>query len=770
MRRFLPALACGGFSIVAAHVSAATPPVETANLILEIWVNGVNTNVVADLVNRGGQWWAERSDLADAGINVTKGEFAGRALVPLANLDGVAVDIDKADQRLLVDARPDCLVLQRIDLRSPSPVAAASSTTGVLVNYGVSGTVGDVNHAAKSSGLATEAGATVFSPLGTVTATGFSQVLDGGSQFVRLDTTAEWDEPALLRRWLLGDAISGGLSWSRSVRFGGIQLATDFTLQPGLAIYPLPAFFGQTAVPGSVDVFVNASHVFEGNVSPGPFEINDLPAVTGSGDATVVVRNVLGQEVTQSFSFYTSDALLQKGLSSYDFDIGFLRELYGEQSFDYHQPLATGTWRYGISDWFTAETHGEAAPGLELLGAGGAFTVGAWGVVGADIAASNARSGNGALYSATFQSQSQPFGVFGSISATEGHYLDLASIGGTPPSRLRTQLGGDLSMGQFGSLATSWIGLKDDGSNATQLLSATYSLSFRQGWYLSATGLHDCGSGTWAAELSLSLPIGNGLVGSASAQAGANANGIESGVMRPTDPDGGLGYSVSASVGDIRSENGEATWNGDHGTLDAAVSSVNGQTAARLSVSGAFVEMNGTTFATRAPDGAIALVETGNASVPVYLENRQVAVSDGDGEALLTNLAADAPNRIGIQPTDYSFATVVTTTQQTVVPRRQAGVIVDLAPPRSRPALVSLRFDDGTTLPPGGEVTLSTGGATLLVGHGGQIFISDLETTMSGTVRYPERSCRFSVTALDHVSEDVIPKLGPVLCGGEKTE
>ena len=61
------------------------------------------------------------------------------------------------------------------------------------------------------------------------------------------------------------------------------------------------------------------------------------------------------------------------------------------------------------------------------------------------------------------------------------------------------------------------------------------------------------------------------------------------------------------------------------------------------------------------------------------------------------------------------------TTQQIVVPRRQSGVVVDLAPPRSQPALVILQFDDGSAVPVGSEVTLSSGGVPMLVdaGQGG---------------------------------------------------
>ena len=756
--------------LLATHAVAEMPATKAAqHLILEAWINGANTNVDVTLVKREGKWWIARSDLKAVGI-VVADRSDRSALVPLATLDGISANIDDADQRLIIKARADCLAPQRIDLRPSLASAEPSSTSGLVASYEITGTTGLVGHGTDASGLNAAYGATLFTPQATFTWTGFARALDGAPQFVRLDSTAEWDEPEILRRWLIGDAVSGGLEWSRSVRFGGIQIATDFSLQAGLATFPLPAFFGQTAVPGTVDVFVNSAKVFEGDLSPGPFEIRNLPVVTGNGQATVVVHNILGQETEQTFSFYASDVLLQKDLSSYDIDAGFLRELYGVQNFDYRAPIATATYRYGLSDWFTLETHAETASSMQLVGGGGAVAIGSYGVITADASASDSWLGQGELYSFSFQSQSRPFGLFGSASATAGNYADLASIGGFVPSRLRTQLGADFSFNEDGAVAASWIEDKENDEQASQLVTGSYTLSFQQGWYFSATGLHDCANGGWAGEVGLSIPIGQNLIATASAQSGAGTNGITAGLMRPTNPDGGFGYSVSAIEGDTRSENGDVTWIGSKGSLDGAISSVNGDTAARLTASGALVAMNGSVFATRSPDGPVALVETGNPNIPVYLENREVAVSDSNGEALVPNLSANAANRIGIQPTDYSFNTIVTTTEQTVVPRRQGGVVVDLSPKRGRPALIILQSDDGQLLAAGGEVMLSGDSIPLVVGHDGQVFIPDLEKTVEGTVSYPFDSCHFRVDPPIASGTDTIPRIGPVSCRKEPSD
>ncbi len=46
-----------------------------------------------------------------------------------------------------------------------------------------------------------------------------------------------------------GDVISDALSWSSSVRMGGISYGRDFSLRPDHRTWPLPEFSGEAAVP-----------------------------------------------------------------------------------------------------------------------------------------------------------------------------------------------------------------------------------------------------------------------------------------------------------------------------------------------------------------------------------------------------------------------------------------------------------------------------------------------------------------------------------------
>ena len=157
--------------------------------------------------------------------------------------------------------------------------------------------------------------------------------------------------PATLTSTQFGDTISSSLSWTRSLRIGGVQWRSNFGLRPDLVTFPVPALSGSAVVPTSVDLYVNNVRQFSGDVPGGPFVINSVPGITGSGNATVVTRDALGRSVSTSIPLYIDTRLLAPGLASYSVEAGFLRRAYGITSFDYaHTPAASGSLRYGISE------------------------------------------------------------------------------------------------------------------------------------------------------------------------------------------------------------------------------------------------------------------------------------------------------------------------------------------------------------------------------------------------------------------------------------
>ena len=187
--------------------------------------------------------------------------------------------------------------------------------------------------------------------------------IDGDHRFIRQMTTATLDLPEQRSSLRLGDAINRNGAWGRPVRFGGLQWATNFATQPDFISFPLPSLSSSAALPSTAEVFINNVRAFEGEVTPGPFTISELPVITGSGEVQMVILDPLGREQKITQSFYASQRLLKPGVKDFSFEAGSFRENFGEKSNDYSNWMASATQRSGLTDTLTTEWRRPPNPG-----------------------------------------------------------------------------------------------------------------------------------------------------------------------------------------------------------------------------------------------------------------------------------------------------------------------------------------------------------------------------------------------------------------------
>lgn len=269
-------------------------------------------------------------------------------------------------------------------------------------------------------------------------------------------------------------------------------MARNFDLRPDLVTYPLPLLSASAAVPTAVDLYVNNVRQFSGQARGGPFVLNAAPAVTGAGQAVIVVKDALGRDVVTSVPLYIDTGLLAAGLSDYAVEAGFLRNQYGVHTFDYaRSPALSASLRYGLSGSLTLESHAEAARGLANLGAGMRTRLGQAGVVSG--AASVARGGDasGAQGSLGYQYRAPGIAIDLQGTRTFGTYQDLASTAGAP--FYRSLLRGTVSrpVGRTGSVALSYIGLSVPGSDRSRIVSLSYAALLGRDLSLSASAYQD---------------------------------------------------------------------------------------------------------------------------------------------------------------------------------------------------------------------------------------------------------------------------------------
>jgi outer membrane usher protein len=727
-------------------------PAFAASALLEVSLNGKDSGVVMAVSREGDHLFVAAEDFRKLNLALPLRE----ARADLAHLPGLTARIDETGQRLLLTAAAAVLPRQLYDLNASASDPVPQSDTGAMLHYDLSATDQDARHFRRGlSGGGTFA-LDVFTPTMRLANTGFVTASANGWSPVRLDSAALFERPGSLTHLILGDAISVTPAFGRAVRFGGVEWASDFGLRPGLVTQPLPSFFGQSEVPATVDVFSGAAKLYQQDVDPGPFELRNLPIVTGGGSATIVTRDVLGRETTQSIALYTDAGLLAKGLQEYALDAGFLRTGYGRASFGYDTPILSGNWRRGLADTLTLEMHGEAAPGLALLGGGAEWGFG-FGSLSADIAASG-----GLMQSFSAHALAGPLNLYGQAMLADRGYRDLAGLaaaGGVPAPRQRFQAGVTTDLDWAGTFGLSWISSKYTARPANELFSTSWSVQLPDGAFAALTGLRDFQSGAVSAQLSFNIPLGpHGLAGISA----ANDNGKSSGLAlfdNPVDPDGGFGYRIATGWEDGGRFQGEANWIGPRVALDGGVSLDHGVPSLRVDASGALVFLRGSLFAAHDPGGAVALVRTGEPNIHIYRENRPVAVSDSDGEALLTGLDAWAPNRIAVESRDYDFDALVEKTDAIVAPRAASGVVLDFTPASRHPLLATLTRGIAMAMPVGSRVTLDGDHKPLPLGRDGQLFVADLQTPRGAVIDVGTSQCRVFIEPRKKGASHVQPLL-----------
>ncbi|HEY0267564.1 MAG TPA: fimbria/pilus outer membrane usher protein, partial [Rhizomicrobium sp.] len=469
---------------------------DAAQVLLAVSLNGRDTGVIAPVATQAGHLFLASGDFRK--LQLTLDIRAGAdGRYDLAHVAGLDARVDDAGQRLILTVAAAALPRRLYDLDAgQAAMPAPRSDSGAILHYDLSATADDVRRFGSGVSGGASLGLDVFTPQARIANSGFLSGNATGWRGARLDSAAMFENPEDLTHLILGDAISVTPDWGRAVRFGGVEWASDFGLRPGLVTQPLPAFFGQSEVPATVDVFSGAAKLYQQDVESGPFELRNLPIVTGGGSATVVTHDVLGRETSQTIALYTDAGLLAPGLESYALDAGFLRRGYGQSSFGYDTPLLSGNWRHGFTDTLTVEAHGEAAPGLALLGGGAEWGFG-FGSLAADLAGNGGdHVGNMASFSA--HALAGPFNLYGQGWFASGGWRDLASLtaGGVAPPRQRWQGGvtadlADTFLKGGGTLGVSWISSKYTAQPAVELLSASWMVQLPDGAFAAVSGLRD---------------------------------------------------------------------------------------------------------------------------------------------------------------------------------------------------------------------------------------------------------------------------------------
>ncbi|GBD43422.1 F1 capsule-anchoring protein [bacterium HR40] len=685
--------------------------------------------------------------------------FQGTPWYPLDALTEARIEIDEAGLQLRLAVPPELFEPTVIDGAAPPPATLGGAPAmGFFLDYDL---VYEAGERAREmlDGLA-EFG--LFGKLGALLSSVVLRDVPDDPELDRLETTFLRDFRDTRTSLRLGDSLTAGGSFARSVRFGGIQFGTNFATDPEFVAFPLPVIGGFAEQPSTIEVLVDGVRQLTERVPPGPFTIPQVPVVTGAGEIQIKVTDLLGRERLVTQSYYVSPRLLRAGVHDFSYEAGFEREAFGEGSFDYGSPFLAATHRYGFSDEATGELHFEAEPDRIAAILGGGLRVGSFGVLTGGIGGSAGDRGPGGFLQAAWEYVGRSFDV-GLRSRWLGSDLELLGesrrIERTDAANLGLRIGENAHLG----LLLSHQVRRDD----RDVLAGSLSFSKPLGpgsLILSAAALFQPDRDL-AFTLSYTLPFAH--YRSATTQLDVRQERVRARAQFRQGrgaSDLGLDWRVAGEVGhDPRFLDARLSWQGHRGELELEAVADEDGADLRLGAAGTLAAIDGRTLLTRRIGRAFGLVRVpGYPNVRVYLDNREVGRTDARGELLVPGLQPWNVNRLRLELDDLPVGALPETAELAVVPADRGAVVAEFRIRGGHLATARLLAADGQPLPAGLELTAD--GVTAVVADEGFAQITGLgrdPVEVRGVdARGTNHLCRLPGTSGD----DPLPDLGEVRC------
>ncbi|MBW7984429.1 fimbria/pilus outer membrane usher protein [Enterobacillus tribolii] len=763
--------------------SAELPPPPGAESVaqeiqyrLELVINRRPSGQVVPVTEYQGRYRVSAADLRRAGLPAA---VLTEPQTDVTQLAGVNVEYDSAGQRLLLQVPSEWLPPQLLN-GDPDRVRFASlSGRGTLLNYDV--------YASRTGCGATQLSAwnevRFFSDAGTLSNTGvLRRNIDGDDTgqdktYTRYDTTLSDVNENHILKWAVGDVISNALSWSSSVRLGGISVSRDFSVRPDVITYPLPAFSGNAAVPTSADLFINGYKASSTELQPGPFTLTNTPYINGAGEAVLVTTDALGRQVSTSLPFYVANTLLKPGLSDASFSTGALRRSYGTEDFDYGPAAANAVWRYGVNDAWTLESHAEGAEELALLGVGSSVRIGNLGVVNGSYSDSRMYGKHGAQYGFGYQYSNARFSLSAQRIQRDARFGNLAlydngedSGDGQPQatlSRSSTQYAASLSLARYGNIGLAYLDVRSFDNNKTRLFNLSWSknLWHNSSFYLSAS--RDPDQQDWTFALTFQVPFN--ALDSVTFNYENNASGQrlqEVSYSRAMPSDGGFSWDLAYARQHPQDDyqQGSLTWRNEHIQLQGGLYGSSGNQTQWGEATGSLVMMEGALLTANKVNDAFVIVSTeGYPDVEVNYEHQPIGKTNGSGYLLIPGVTSYYPAHYGINVLNMPADVVADKTEQQAAVRRGSGYVLHFPIKQQRAVSVILADETGHPVPLSSTVS-RRGHADVYVGWDGLVYLEDVAQHNPLRVRMPDgRVCQTTLT-LPATLPQQLKTYGPLVC------
>lgn len=733
--------------------------------MLQIDINHQHLDETAFFLRAGDKLYASLEDLQKWRL-LTEGAqsllYQGKRYILLSTIPGIVFQLDERTQTVTLDARPDQLATSVYKLESVQDVPLTQGR-GAFLNYDLA--------SVKYAGKGTNSGFLdlgLFNRFGVGTSGMLVQDKGGKPHATRLMTTWTKDQPEDISSIRVGDAYSQPGYWGRSVSFGGIQYASNYSTQPRLIRFPYLTAAGEAVLPSTVDVFVNNTKVMQQNVPPGPFSFTELPVVTGHGEMRMVIKDVLGREQVVTQPFYASDALLRVGLADYSYELGVVRNNYGLNSNQYAHMLAAATYRKGLTSSFTGELHGELTRNHQATGVGGSYQMSTLGMLVGSLALSQSRKGSGSLLMVGFDRRTSAFSIGVHSQFSSRNFAQLGLDLAQPAPRIVSSLNMSYASENWGTIGMAYALQDNRELGKNRVVTANYGIPLGTGATLHAIAYRNLSvGGNSVINAVISFPLGEQTSASVSQKMTqtTGVTGNESFFQIQQNPPYGTGWGYHLEASNNKAQRGSVTLQTDFGSYNADTMNVAGSNITRLNAAGGLVLLGGQLYAMRPIYSSFGVVKVSDyKNVRVYADNLLVGKTDAKGYVLIPQLRPYGRNEISVEQKDLPLDAEVDMLKMVASPYYRSGVVVDFPIRTSHGATLQVVYEDGRPLPSGALARIVGSDKEFPIAFDGQLYMTGLSEKNELEITWQGQSCRISAPM--PVTNDPLPALGRFICKG----
>ncbi len=556
-----------------------------------------------------------------------------------------------------------------------------------------------------------------------------------------------------------------------SVRYRGLKLASDDAMRADSELGYAPTIRGVAQTNATVEIRQNDYILYTANVSPGPFEINDIYPSGSNGDLEVTIIEADGSRHITRQAFSSLPIMVRQGQFKYSLSAGN----YSSHNEGMATPrLLSSTLAYGMTDTLTGVVGAQASDGYNALslGAGKNTSLGA---VSLDITHSSSKfkeqNSQGksvrALYAKTFTGTNTNFTLAAYRYSTQGyrtlndHVEDLSDgiTKRTGQAKTRTDLTINQSLGrnrELGSLYLNASDLRYWNTGGSQSLSTGYSNNWGDFSYsvnmvrTKELGAAGASSGDTELSLSLSFPLGKDARAPrafASTSAQRSGSSTQAGINGHLSENRDTTYSIQGGNSSTGGNSTSANLNRRMSVADVSLgySQGRGYNSQNLNIAGSIVAHGGGINLGQSVGETFALAEVSGVSGAKISSFRGVETGY-NGYVVIPSARPYRVNWISLDTRDLSADIEIDSATQQLIPRRGAIMVARYAAKNGRRMQFELFDAQGNILPFGSSIEDANGKLLGISDPSGKVLVLLEEERSILTIKWNNHQCQAPYT------------------------